>query len=319
MFGRLTFLNLSTILLRALINVLLCSPRAAFRARHMAAKSRASTSASAMAEILGIADSGSVTPSSLLSTPYPSTPFEPGPSTSSGEPSGAATPADELKLQELTVSSKSVMDYFKEKLSAKSNARVFAPPSSCPTTFTTDRDDEDERPRMGLGASRLRVEATTVAEERCGLGGIGSGGLRSQFAAMFAPAVAASPNPETEVEAEIKGEQEEAGEEVGDESKEKRSKKAKKEKKSKKDKGKIRVVIAAVEQESMVACEAPSGGAQGEDAETERRRRKEEKRRRKEAEAIAAAGAVADEVEAGAGAKEQKQKKKDRKSKKEKS
>ena len=280
MFGRLlTSLNLSTILLRPLINVLLCSPRAAFRARHMAAKSRASTSASAMAEILGIADSGSVTPSSLLSTPYPSTPFEPGPSTSSSEPSGAATPADELKLQELTVSSKSVMDYFKEKLAAKSR------PSSSPGTPPVEEaSDYDDRPRMGLGASKLRAEITqevkVESEERRGLGGIGSG-MRSSFASMFASATVTR---SVESVADPEADASEQAEESTVDRKDKKDKSKKKDKKSKRDKGKEK---APDDAEELV--DAP-----GTDEKAERKRRKEEKRRRKEAEAAAAAEAVSE-------------------------
>ncbi|KAJ2973816.1 hypothetical protein NUW54_g11994 [Trametes sanguinea] len=67
----------------------------------MRAKNLASKSASAIAEILGIAPdtptsaSGSATPSiptGVSSTPYPSTPYEPGPSTSASSSSGAQTP-----------------------------------------------------------------------------------------------------------------------------------------------------------------------------------------------------------------------------------
>ena len=89
-----------------------------------------------MDEILGISRSGTT-------TPYPTTSIPETPSDSPAE--------DGVKLQELTTSSKSVMEYFKEKLKAKSNAAV--------STTTPSKEEEegyDDRPRagLGLGASR---------------------------------------------------------------------------------------------------------------------------------------------------------------------
>ncbi|KAM5534755.1 hypothetical protein V8D89_011619 [Ganoderma adspersum] len=258
-------------------------PRAAFRARHMAAKSRASTSSAALAEILGIADSGSATPVTPSSVPtsYPPTPFEAGPSTSSSDPSGTATPAEEIKLQELTISSKSVMDYFKEKLAAKSR------PSSSPGTPASaeEVDDYDQRPRMGLGASRLRQEVSIEVEERGGLAGIGSG-TRMSFASMFASATMTRPTEViagAEAEAAVGGD--EGGEPASETSKGKKDKERKKEKKSKKEKGKEKVVDGA---------EDVKGNGAAADEKAERKRRKEEKRRRKEAEAQASATGDAD-------------------------
>ncbi len=243
----------------------------------MAAKSRASTSAAALAEILGIADSGSATPSSIP-TSYPPTLFEAGPSTSSSDPSGTATPAEELKLQELTVSSKSVMDYFKEKLAAKSR------PSSSPSTpALAEEDDYDERPRMGLGASSLRQEVSLEVEERRGLGGIGSGS-RLSFASMFTSA-AVTRSAEVVAEVETEFEVDEDSETTSKKTKDKKDKERKKEKKSKREKGKEKGLDGPEDvEESGVAA----------DEKAERKRRKEEKRRRKEAEVQASATAVAD-------------------------
>ena len=67
----------------------------------MAAKRRAVDGGSAMDEILGISRSGTTTP--YPATSIPDTPVD-------------TPPVEEVKLQELTTSSKSVMDYFKEKL-----------------------------------------------------------------------------------------------------------------------------------------------------------------------------------------------------------
>ncbi|KAG2129874.1 uncharacterized protein EDB93DRAFT_106379 [Suillus bovinus] len=115
----------------------------AHRARIQAAKRLANKSAAAISEILGIAP----TPSSISST----------------TPSGSltpVTPADsDLTLEKLTTSTKSVADYFKEKLGAKSGSNTPATNndgsisrggigSSAPS-----RDDVDQ-PRIGLGAGR---------------------------------------------------------------------------------------------------------------------------------------------------------------------
>ncbi|KAI0360815.1 hypothetical protein OH77DRAFT_1393826 [Trametes cingulata] len=302
------------------------------RARHMAAKNLASKSASAIAEILGIAPdptpSGSATPSlaptpysgfssNTATTPYPSTPFEPGPSTSASGSSGSATPADQLKLQELTVSSKSVMDYFKEKLAAKSNSRLSSAGPSTPAVQQQDEelDDYADRPRMGLGASRLQVETKVEEEvvERRGLGGIGSG-ARAQFASMFAKASTSTVTDTMEV---VKTETEVVVHEVTPEepsppkkNKEKKDKERKKEKKDKKSKGKEKEE-AEQQEEASPATEATENA----DEKAERKRRKEEKRRRKEAEAAARATESAADAVSESEGKERKRKKDKKKSK----
>ncbi|KAK0241370.1 hypothetical protein EDD85DRAFT_818602 [Armillaria nabsnona] len=92
----------------------------AHRARAIAAKNRAATSDAAMSEILGISQSA---------TPQPSTPVE-----------GEELPT----LETLTVSTKSVADYFKERLLSKSG-------KSTPAERT---DKEEEASRGGIGSSR---------------------------------------------------------------------------------------------------------------------------------------------------------------------
>ena len=89
-----------------------------------------------MDEILGISRSGT-------STPYPPTSVPDTPSELSAH----------LGLQELTTSSKSVMDYFKEKLQAKSDAKTaLVSTSSSPRTVEIDdRPEEDARTTGGLG------------------------------------------------------------------------------------------------------------------------------------------------------------------------
>ncbi len=278
----------------------------------MASKNLASKSASAIAEILGIAPdpstapsaaaSGSATPySGFSSTPFPSTPYEPGPSTSAS-PTPAPTPA-ELKLQELTVSSKSVMDYFKDKLAAKSNAASGAATPVSPRD--EELDDYADRPRVGLGASRLRLETTVeeTQEVRGGLGGIGSGS-RMQFAAMFAKA-STTATVTTEVVAVQSTEVETAEVDAPETRKEKKSKKEKKDKKGKEKEG----------AEDEDAADAALDAGDGTDEKAERKRRKEEKRRRKEAEALAASAQETAEADLSEKQQQRKRKKDKRKSK----
>lgn len=201
----------------------------------MASKNIASKSSAAIDEILGISRSGT-------STPYPTTSMSDTPT----EPSSSSTPSEGgLKLQELTVSTKSVMDYFKEKLLSKSNASSSNSSSMASTSATTPReaegayDDYDDRLRgglglgfgagsskSGLGASRLRSEVTYEEQReetaRAGLGAF------SRMSTMFSAAKSTSGPSETVVEnIEVKVIEEEAVFDDG-------------EKRKKKDKGKKR-------------------------------------------------------------------------------
>ncbi|KAK0212454.1 hypothetical protein DFS33DRAFT_29329 [Desarmillaria ectypa] len=97
----------------------------AHRARAIAAKNCAATSDTAMSEILGISQSA---------TPQPSTPVE----------------SEELPtLETLTVSTKSVADYFKERLLSKSG-------KSTPAERTDERD-QTSLGGIGSGSSRARL------------------------------------------------------------------------------------------------------------------------------------------------------------------
>lgn len=119
-------------------------------------KGLASKSATAIAEILGV-PSSSGTPSrsdALLSS-----------ASTTAVDTPALAPSAGLKMHDLTTSSKSVMDYFREKLAAKSTRSSEA---STPTAVASPAaDDYDDRPRGGLclGASRLRVEAAVEVDE----------------------------------------------------------------------------------------------------------------------------------------------------------
>ena len=111
------------------------------RARAINAKNMSSKSAAHISEILGIAP----TPSSHLSE----------------RQQGKLTSlTNELEIEKITTSTKSVTDYFKEKL----NARSF--PSTIVSASTRSRESDDlyDSPRMGLG-SRTRLENLTAIGE----------------------------------------------------------------------------------------------------------------------------------------------------------
>lgn len=96
----------------------------------------ASKSPTSMAEILGVA---------------------PTPASTSTTTSGSGTPLEDglLSLEKLTTSTKSVADYFKEKLLARSSTTaMFCTPQQ---DVQTDNDTHDT-PRRGLGSSCLQVE-----------------------------------------------------------------------------------------------------------------------------------------------------------------
>jgi Pin2-interacting protein X1 len=150
--------------------LLIILPPHSHRARFIRAKRLALSDPAAVAAVLGIAPSAA---SSALASAGHSAPL-----------SGADTPApvpveDKIELEQLTTSSKSVMDYFKEKLAAKSSAA---------TPRTPDRDSEGDAPRIGLGASRdiPRDMGNASAERpRTGLGGFGA--ARALAADFFTP------------------------------------------------------------------------------------------------------------------------------------
>ncbi|KAI6148456.1 hypothetical protein BKA82DRAFT_454555 [Pisolithus tinctorius] len=131
----------------------------AHRARFQAAKRLATKSTAAISEILGIAPSSS-TPSSSLVTPKQLSPT----------PESSSTPEDpHPSLEKLTTSTKSLADYFKDKLSAKKSTVSTPTPSS--------GDDDYDRPRSGLGASRTLVPsvgADGTPQQRIGLGFVSS-------------------------------------------------------------------------------------------------------------------------------------------------
>ena len=114
----------------------------------MKSKRLAATSSTALAEILGV--SGSSTPISLPESGF-----------STLNPSGSSTPAAAPipdTMQELTTSTKSVADYFKDKLAQRSRSGSASTEQTNRPPLTTD--EELEAPRSGLGMKRPMFEST---------------------------------------------------------------------------------------------------------------------------------------------------------------
>ncbi|TFK51145.1 hypothetical protein OE88DRAFT_1660489 [Heliocybe sulcata] len=118
----------------------------AHRARLIRSKRMAYQDSAAVSEILGLSRSASQTPA--MSTPAENILTSPGVDT----------------LHPLTTSSKSVMDYFKEKLLAKSSSGTATPTESGSETPAAPGlgmsrwrggDEGEEAPRMGLGARSI--------------------------------------------------------------------------------------------------------------------------------------------------------------------
>jgi Pin2-interacting protein X1 len=159
------------------------------RAKFIRSKRMALTDATAMAEVLGISSS-----SALALAPTSSAP--------------ASSRVVDLELEKITTSSKSVMDYFKEKLLAKTN-----PTSSVSSTFYADVDEDDTPVRRGLGSSRARITLDSIDEDTPSRG-LGLGSAPSSSMPLLAIQPAAIPAAVTE--------------EGGSAMKHKKSKKAKK-------------------------------------------------------------------------------------------
>ncbi|KAJ8076894.1 hypothetical protein AAF712_000486 [Marasmius tenuissimus] len=251
----------------------------AHRARHIAAKSFASKSALAISEILGIAS----TPSSSQITTV-------------ATPTGTLTPIDsEAPLEKLTTSTKSVSDYFKERLLAKSSGRS-TPAQAVLTSDANEprgglgssrinnvdsEDDQDESPRGGLGASRALATNSGLATSQI---------TTSKFASMFASFRPATTSTTQDPEPAVSNIQVKEDVEVVETKKRKEEKK--KAKRRKED------------------LELESQDTTDEDERAEKKRRKEERRKAKEAKA--ATVAVVDED------REKEEKKRKKKEKKEK-
>jgi Pin2-interacting protein X1 len=145
-------------------NHLLLYVYSSHRARYIASKHLASQSASAISETLGIAPSPS---SSSSASPLPQSTQMPG----------TLTRLDDT-LEKLTTSTKSVADYFKDRLRTKASG------SSTPLLSSSNEKDDEahEAPKGGLGSSLLRLELSEVDQEpkmRMGIGASKFGSLMS--------------------------------------------------------------------------------------------------------------------------------------------
>ncbi|KAJ6497762.1 hypothetical protein C8R45DRAFT_1072254 [Mycena sanguinolenta] len=139
----------------------------AHRARAIAAKNIASKSAAAVAEILGVA----ATPTT----------------TAAATPEGCLTPyEDDVPLEKLTTSTKSVADYFKDKLLAKAGKST----SVVPTPSEAIKTEIDyDAPRGGLGSSRVKLEPKE--EEPPVRMGLGLSRLSTTMSSFFAASTSA--------------------------------------------------------------------------------------------------------------------------------
>ncbi|KAL0956249.1 hypothetical protein HGRIS_002403 [Hohenbuehelia grisea] len=150
----------------------------AHRARHIASKHISSKSASAIAEILGVA----------------STPATP----TNATPQGTLTPINDdgvEPLEKLMTSTKSVSDYFKERLLAKSRSGTVTP-ASAPIPSTSDVQSNeawDATPRGGLGSSKLRMEITEESVSETQTRGIGMSMFSSLTSSSFLAASSFTP------------------------------------------------------------------------------------------------------------------------------
>ncbi|KDQ55042.1 hypothetical protein JAAARDRAFT_37578 [Jaapia argillacea MUCL 33604] len=151
-------------------------PPRSHRARLIAAKRISSKHSLAISEVLGIA-----------------------PTPSSSESTSVVTSDDEtLKIQHLTTSAKSVSDYFKERLLAKSS-------SSSGTTTPSPISESvsyDEAPRRGLGAFRMIAssqieEITEKCSTRSGIGVVVGSTFSSVLSSSFASTTRPPPQDNT--------------------------------------------------------------------------------------------------------------------------
>lgn len=145
------------------------------RARNRASKNLASKSAAAISEILGIA------------------PTAPADLTTSQLPGTLTQIDDEPTLEKLTTSTRSMADYFKDRLREK-NGESSAPTS--PDSSAEDGKDESyDAPRGGLGSSRLTVEKK---DDKITKMGLGMSKFESLMSGAFMASLAAPVDPTKE-------------------------------------------------------------------------------------------------------------------------
>lgn len=150
------------------------------RARAIASKSIASKSSAAIAEILGISPSASPSvTASVVQTPRAGSP--------------------ELTLEKLQTSTKSVSDYFKEKLLLKSTGSIAGPAAlRVESSLKVEVDSWDETPRLGLGSSSFATSMTTEVVKTESNPGLGMSTFSRHLSSMFASASLSSEVPQKE-------------------------------------------------------------------------------------------------------------------------
>ncbi|KAJ7647599.1 hypothetical protein FB45DRAFT_822585 [Roridomyces roridus] len=158
------------------------------RARAIAAKNMSSKSAASISEILGIA-------------PTPST----------ATPEGTLTPCGEVPDEKITTSTKSLADYFKDKLLAKTGKSEATTPAR-----DLKAETDYEAPRGGLGSSRVKLEPQEDRPSRMG--------LSSTLAASFFAATAVVVKEEEVDVDEVKKEKKKREEKEDSKRKEKKGK-----------------------------------------------------------------------------------------------
>ena len=122
-------------------------------------------------------------------------------------------------MEKLTTSTKSVSDYFKERLLAKASTRSISVPKLEDTKPRCDSDVEDYTPRGGLGASRAQMTGPESEPTFT---------TTSKFASMFAgftPSTTIQNNEEKLEKKKRKNRHREKGSEVEETKEEKRKRK----------------------------------------------------------------------------------------------
>jgi len=233
-----------------------------------------SKSAAHISEILGIAPTPSTSSSGLNS----------GADTPQGKLTSLTDDADALGLDKITTSTKSVADYFKEKLNARSG---LAASSSSTSESTVDRDPY-ESPRMGLGSARtngiddpprmgLGASRPSIADNETQRMGLSK--FSSLMSTSFLAAASSSNMTPTTFISPVTQDEEEDDAHVS----EAEPKKTKKEKEKKRDHD-IPEVSDVKEKKSKKAKKEKvktESDEVGEIDETERKRRKKERKERK--------------------------------------
>ena len=232
----------------------------------------ASRSSTAVNEILGV--SGASTPSSYpasgSATPYPP---------DSALTSRLDTPVPETD-QELTTSTKSVADYFKEKLAARALARSTTASSSLNTPSPLAPKDEEDAPRAGLG-SRSSAFADYSEDARPGLGSsMKFGSLMGGLGFAKASSSETSSNP-VEAKAEVPTKMNEEAIIEEDTTKKKKKKSSKNKEKETADEASSLSESNTLEISKEASTKEDASTGKKEDDKEQRRKEKEERKARK--------------------------------------